>query len=204
MVSSRYEERLRQKGNRFIAGIDEAGRGPLAGPVLAAAVMFPPKIRIKGLDDSKKLSREKREELYPKILESATSVGVGIANEKEVDRLNIQNATNIAMHRAVERLSTSPDHILIDGTRKIKTLNLPQTCIKGGDARCSSIAAASIIAKVTRDRIMERLETLYPGYGFSAHKGYGTKRHLKSLKRLGPAPIHRKSFYPVSKYSKHS
>ncbi|MCX5725817.1 MAG: ribonuclease HII [Candidatus Saganbacteria bacterium] len=193
-VSQRKESFLRANGIRYIAGIDEAGRGPLAGPVVAAAVILPHKTIIRGLDDSKKLSPKKREKLYIEIQKKAVSIGVGIVSEKVIDRINILQATLRAMHEAVERLSITPEHILVDGDKKIPSLSLNQTAIPKGDSKCSSIAAASIIAKVTRDRIMVKLDAEYPGFGFAIHKGYGTKAHKKALRKYGRSPIHRLSF----------
>ena len=193
-VSQRKESFLRKSGIRYIAGIDEAGRGPLAGPVVAAAVILPHKTKIPGLDDSKKLSPKKREKLYIEIKKKAVSIGVGIVSEKVIDRINILKATLRAMHEAVERLSITPEHILVDGDKKIPSISLNQTAIPKGDSKCSSIAAASIIAKVTRDRIMVKLDAEYPGFGFAIHKGYGTKAHKKVLRKFGRSPIHRLSF----------
>jgi len=193
-VSQRKESFLRASGIRYVAGIDEAGRGPLAGPVVAAAVILPKKTNIRGLDDSKKLSPKKREMLYIEIKRKAVSIGVGIVSEKVIDRINILKATLRAMHEAVERLSITPEHILVDGEKKIPSISLNQTAIPKGDSKCSSIAAASIIAKVTRDRIMVRLDAEYPGFGFAIHKGYGTKAHKKAIRKFGRSPIHRLSF----------
>lgn len=193
-VSQRKESSLRSNGIRFVAGIDEAGRGPLAGPVVAAAVILPPRARIRGLDDSKKLTPRKREELYSKIKKKALSIGVGIVSEKDIDKINILKATLRAMHEAIERLSITPEHILVDGKKEVPSIRFPQSAIPSGDSKCSSIAAASIIAKVTRDRIMGRLDQEYPGYGFAIHKGYGTRSHKKTLRKLGRSPVHRSSF----------
>ena len=195
--SFEYEKRIKNRGFKLIAGVDEAGRGPLAGPVVAAAVIFTSTKKIKGLKDSKKLSPSTRERLYQEILDIATSVGVGIVSEQVIDEFNILNATLLAMHEAIQRLSATPDHILIDGKKILQWLAITQTAVPYGDNISATIAAASIVAKVTRDRIMNRLSNIYPGYGFSRHKGYGTAEHIKILKRRGPLPIHRKTFQPV-------
>jgi len=178
----------------FVAGIDEVGRGPLAGPVVASAVLFPQNISLNGINDSKKLSEKKREELFDKIYENAISVGVGIVSHEEIDELNILNATFEAMHRAVKKLSISPQHLLIDGNRFSKDSNIPFTTIVKGDAKCYSIAAASIIAKVTRDRMMKELHQHLPHYGFAQHKGYPTKAHVEAIRKFGLSEFHRKSF----------
>ena len=171
-------ERVRwAEGIRRVAGIDEAGRGPLAGPVVAAAVVFPPEVWIQGVDDSKALNPKRRERLFDVILGCAEDVGVGIVYHEEIDTINILRATIKAMHDAVALLQTPPGHLLIDGPR-FSHPAIPSTAIVGGDARCFAIAAASIVAKVTRDRMMEEYERLYPGYGFARHKGYGTAAHL--------------------------
>jgi len=195
--SFRYERALKKKGFNLVCGIDEAGRGPLAGPVVAAAVIFPSEVRIKGLRDSKKLTPKKRNILYEQIMKSAESVGVGIVNEKVIDSVNIFNAAFLAMKAAILELKSAPDHIVVDGRHKIPAITIPQTAVVGGDDICSSVAAASIIAKVTRDSIMVKLDKRYPGFGFAKHKGYGTARHLALLKKKGPTPIHRRSYMPV-------
>jgi ribonuclease HII len=192
----RYERKLWRTGLMAIAGVDEAGVGPMAGPVVAAAVIFPPETFIKGVNDSKQLQPEQREELFPKIQEGAVAVGIGIAGHAEVDDLNIFWATMLASERALLALAHAPDHVLVDG-RRIPALKLPQTKIVGGDRKSFCIAAASIIAKVTRDRIMIEFDTEYPEYGFAQHKGYCTAGHFAALDRLGPSPIHRRSFTPV-------
>lgn len=199
-----FERELLATGCRRIAGVDEAGRGPLAGPVIAAVVVFPPgMIRdglppgLAGLNDSKRVSPARREALFafleahPEILHS-----VAESSPEEIDRLNILRATHLAMSRALDQLRPPPDHALVDG-RPVPTLSVPQTAVVGGDGRSFSIAAASILAKVTRDRIMCRLDAQYPGYGFAQHKGYPTPAHLGALRRLGPCPVHRRSFAPV-------
>jgi len=192
--SVRLERRLIKEGYERIAGVDEAGRGPLAGPVVAAAVMLPHDIHIKGLKDSKKLSPKKREKLYKEIFKKAKSVGIGVIGEGKIDEVNIHQASFIAMKVAIKSLSPSPDIVLVDGRHKIPATNISQKAIVGGDDIVSSIAAASIIAKVTRDAIMLDLAKKYPGWGFARHKGYGTAEHIRLLKKKGPLPIHRKTF----------
>ena len=196
----RYERRLWKTGIDAVAGVDEAGVGPMAGPVVAAAVIFSPEAFIKGVHDSKQLTREQREELFGPINERALAVGVGVAQVDEIDRLNIYWATMQASIRALDALGRAPGHVLVDG-RLIPGLALPQTRIVGGDRKSFCIAAASIIAKVTRDRMMLEYEARYPGYGFAQHKGYCTNDHLESLRQLGPSPIHRRSFAPVASAS---
>lgn len=193
----RYERRLWKEGIEAVAGVDEAGVGPMAGPVVAAAVIFSPETFIKGVHDSKQLTPEQREELFTPIRERAIAVGVGMASVLEIDRLNIYWATMRASKRALDALGLSPRHVLVDG-RLIPGLELPQTRIVGGDRKSFCIAAASIIAKVTRDRIMVEYDAQYPGYGFARHKGYCTNDHMELLRELGPSPIHRRSFWPVA------
>jgi ribonuclease HII len=197
--SLRHERKLRKKGVRLIAGVDEAGRGPLAGPVVAAAVVLPEKFRHKVLNDSKQLSAAVREELYLELTRPGNGIGwaVSISGSDEVDRINILRATHQAMRRAVAALAIAPEHVLIDGL-PVRPFPIPQTALVGGDALSLSIAAASVIAKVTRDRIMVEMDALYPGYNFSQHKGYGTAEHLDKLRLHGPCPIHRRSFMPVA------
>jgi ribonuclease HII len=192
----RYERRLWRAGLQAVAGVDEVGVGPMAGPVVAAAVIFAPETFIKGVRDSKQLSAERREGLYTAINERALSVGIGAADADEVDRLNIYWAAIAASERAVVALRTAPQHVLVDG-RSIRGLKLPQTPIVGGDRKAFCIAAASIVAKVIRDRLMVEYDGRYPGYGFAQHKGYCTADHVAALGRLGPSPIHRRSFAPV-------
>lgn len=192
----RYERRLWKQGLAAIAGVDEVGVGPMAGPVVAAAVIFPPETFIKGVHDSKQLTPERRERLYPLIRERAAAVGVGRAAVNEIDELNVYWAAMLACERAIRALGRAPDHVLMDG-RAIPGLKLPQTKIVGGDRKSFCIAAASIIAKVTRDRIMVAYDAEFPGYGFADHKGYCTADHFAALARLGPSPIHRRSFAPV-------
>ena len=193
----RYERRLWKTGIDAVAGVDEAGVGPMAGPVVAAAVLFSPETFIKGVHDSKQLTHEQREELYGPIRERALAVGIGMATVQEIDRLNIYWATMRASIRALEAMGLSPSHVLVDG-RLIPGLKLPQTRIVGGDRKSFCIAAASIIAKVTRDRMMVDLDAQFPGYGLAQHKGYCTSDHIELLRQLGPSPIHRRSFWPVA------
>ena len=193
----RYERRLWKVGIEAVAGVDEAGVGPMAGPVVAAAVLFAPEAFIKGVHDSKQLKPEVREELFPLIMERAIAVGVGSSGIDEIDSLNIYWATMLASKRALSALSRAPQHVLVDG-RNIPGLKLPQTRIVGGDRKSFCIAAASIIAKVTRDRMMREFDRLYPGYGFADHKGYCTPEHMRIVGELGPSPIHRRSFSPVA------
>lgn len=186
-----YEEQHRDC--RYICGIDEAGRGPLAGPVVAGAVILPADCEILWLNDSKKLSAAKRELLYDEIMEKAEAVGVGMASPARIDEINILQATYEAMRQAVEKLDVTPDLLLNDAVT-IPGLDIPQVPIIKGDAKSVSIAAASIIAKVTRDRLMVQYEEVLPGYGFAQHKGYGSREHIEALKKLGATPIHRKTF----------
>lgn len=191
--SLQYEQALKRKGYTVIAGVDEAGRGPLAGPVVAAAVILPSRYTLKGIDDSKKLSPEKRQQLYG-ALTSSVDYGVGIIEETIIDDRNILQATFLAMNKAIAALKGIPEHILFDGNRYNRLQNIPQTLIIKGDSISRSIAAASIIAKVTRDHIMEQYHAQYPQYGFDRHKGYGTQVHRDALQKYGPCPIHRKTF----------
>ena len=189
-----HERRLWESGRSYIAGVDEVGRGPLAGPVVAAAVILPRDFDVLGIDDSKKLSPKKREELFEVIKEKALAWAVGWVGPERIDEINILEATKEAMTQAVQGLSLQPDHVLIDGNFTVRALALPQTAIVKGDANSTSIAAASILAKVTRDRYMEEMDAVYPGYAFASNKGYGTKAHYDGLKAQGPTPIHRKTF----------
>ena len=189
----RYEREAFAEGFAVVCGVDEAGRGPLAGPVCAAAVILPRETVIDGLNDSKKLPDKKRRELYDIITERAVAYGIAFASEQEIDEVNILQATFLAMERAMEKLSVRPQLALIDGNRA-KDFGLPVRTIVSGDALSASIAAASILAKVTRDRLMEELDGEYPLYGFAVHKGYGTKRHYEALRAFGPCPIHRRTF----------
>ena len=187
------ERRLHAMGYTYIAGIDEAGRGPLAGPVYAAAVILPENVRLDGINDSKKLSPKKRDELFDKIKETAVAYSVCSIDEKIIDEINILNATYMAMNCAADDLSVKPDYVIIDGN-SIKGMTLPHETIVGGDAKSMSIAAASILAKVSRDRYIIEMAEKYPEYGFEKHKGYGTKAHTEAILKYGPCPIHRMSF----------
>ena len=180
-------------GLRLICGVDEAGRGPLAGPVCAAAVILPEHLQIPGLNDSKKLTDKKRRELFPVIQEQAIAYGIGLASESEIDEINILQATFLAMRRALEQLTVRPEIALIDGNRETD-FGLPVKTVVKGDSLSANIAAASILAKVTRDNLMMELAQQYPEYGFEIHKGYGTKAHYEALRTYGPCPIHRKTF----------
>lgn len=188
-----FERVLWKSGIRSVAGVDEVGVGPLAGPVVAAAVIFPPGTELAGVDDSKQLEPEQRVKLAAAIRQSATAIGVGLAEVSEIDHLNIYHAALLAMRRAIEALSLKPEHLLIDA-RVIPGISIPQNSFNKGDGINFSIAAASIIAKTHRDRLMEELEKTYPGYGFAQHKGYGTSEHQNAIRGLGPCPIHRLSY----------
>ena len=188
------EKSFHEKGIKYIAGIDEAGRGPLAGPVVVASVIMPEDSMIEGVNDSKKVSEKKRENLYDIILEEAISYGIGIIYQDEIDEINILQATKKGLTEAVGQMKIKPDLIMVDALTGIDTLGIPYQSIIKGDAKCYSISAASIIAKVTRDRIMREWDTIYPEYGFASHKGYGTAKHIAALKEYGPCPIHRRSF----------
>lgn len=180
-------------GAETVCGCDEAGRGPLAGPVVAAAVVLASGTEISGLDDSKKLSARRREALFCEITEKALAYSVALASVYEIEKYNILNSALLAMDRAVQTLCVSPSLALVDGNT-VRGLSIPARAVVGGDGICPSVAAASVLAKVTRDRIMEHFDKLYPGYGFSAHKGYGTKAHYAAITQLGPTPLHRMSF----------
>jgi len=188
-----FERELHTRGIRLVAGVDEVGRGPLAGPVVAAAVILPEGTRLPGLKDSKKLTPKQRDRFFDEIRDVAIACGVGIVSHEEIDKTNILKASLKAMRIAVDELAVRPEHILIDGLYGIDH-PLPQTAITGGDGKSHSIAASSVIAKVTRDRMMCEMEQLYPNFRFSAHKGYGTVRHYEELAKHGPTPIHRRSF----------
>ena len=187
------EDALRAEGFEIVCGVDEAGRGPLAGPVCAAAVILPRGVMIEGLDDSKKLTEKRREALYDVIIAAAEAYGVAFAAVEEIEELNILSATYLAMNRAIAALGVGIDLALIDGNRNAG-IEYPSRCIVKGDAKCVSIAAASVLAKVTRDRYMRALAEKYPGYGFERHKGYGTEAHYAAIRALGPCPEHRPSF----------
>jgi len=186
------ENDARQKGYCFIGGVDEAGRGPLAGPVVAACVILPENALIYGLNDSKQVSPAKRDKLYDEIREKAVAYGIGIADHTYIDRVNIYNATRKAMETAILSMKTRPDFLIIDAVRL--DLDIMQMSVPKADSLSASVAAASILAKVTRDRIMEKMDLKYPGYGFAKHKGYGTEAHIEAIRRLGLCPIHRRSF----------
>lgn len=190
------ERELWRRGLEFVAGVDEVGRGPLAGPVVAAAVIFRPEDRVPGVTDSKLLSEAERDDLVVAIRRSALSIGVGAASCGEVDRLNILRASHLAMRRAVARLGVPPDHLLVDGL-PVPALGPGHTAVVGGDSRSFTIACASIVAKTTRDRLMKRLAERYPGYGWETNVGYGTPEHVSALGVRGPTPHHRRSFVPV-------
>ncbi len=194
-----YEIKAGKKGYRLIAGVDEAGRGPLAGPVVAAAVVLPADAILQGLDDSKKLSPTRREELFPKIQTQAVVYGVAVVNPEVIDKINILQAALLAMQQAVEQLQPVPDLLLIDGNQKTAS-SIEQWAIVKGDSKSLSIAAASVLAKVTRDHIMQDYHQLYPQYEFARHKGYGTKLHRDLIAEHGPCPIHRSTFKGVTEY----
>lgn len=191
------ERRLWQAGNQYVAGIDEVGRGPLAGPVIAAAVILPHNFNLVAVNDSKQLSAALREQLYGQILSQAVAVAVGTASSELIDRINIYEATRIAMREAVEHLAVAPTHLIVDAMQVPVTL--PQERLIKGDAKSASVAAASIVAKVARDRLMRFYDEVYPGYGFGQNAGYGTKEHLAGLASRGVTPIHRRTFSPVAK-----
>lgn len=193
MVDYQYERQAAEQGYQAVCGVDEAGRGPLAGPVYAAAVILPDGLEIPGLNDSKKLTEKKREALFDEICEKAVAIGIGCASEQEIDEINILQATYLAMKRAVEALPVPAAYALIDGNR-MPPLDIPGETVVKGDAKSASIAAASILAKVSRDRMMKLMDEVYPQYQFAKHKGYGTKVHTEMLRTYGPCPIHRKTF----------
>lgn len=191
------ENKLWKQGFLLLAGVDEAGRGPLAGPVVAGACILPANFNLPGLNDSKMLTESKREKLFTQIRSQAIDFAIGSAEPAEIDALNILQATKLAMKRAIEGCTVRPHYLLIDALN-LPNVHLPQLPLVGGDRLSASIAAASILAKVTRDRLMVQLHTLYPEYGFSKNKGYGTSEHLQALKQFGPCPLHRRSFAPVN------
>ncbi|MCY7051244.1 MULTISPECIES: ribonuclease HII [Streptococcus] len=190
-----YEKELYTQGIDLIAGVDEVGRGPLAGPVVAAAVILPKACKIPGLNDSKKIPKSKHKEIYEAVLQNAVAIGIGIKDNQVIDQVNIYEATKLAMMEAIGQLEPQPQHLLIDAMKL--DLPIPQTSIIKGDANSLSIAAASIVAKVTRDQMMEEFDCEYPGYDFTQNAGYGTANHLAGLHKLGVTPIHRRSFEPV-------
>jgi len=201
MLELTWEKQLFAAGYRLVGGIDEAGRGPLAGPVVAACVVCPPGFVIKKelalVNDSKKLSEKKREMLFDLIFEFLLAIGIGICDHTTIDRINILEAAFLAMKKAIGALKPKPDCLLLDGRLPIPNISLPQKAVVRGDAQVFTIAAASIVAKVTRDRLMAAMDERYPAYGFKRHKGYGTKFHCEQIKKLGPCPIHRRSFSPI-------
>ena len=190
-----YEKECYARGMELIAGVDEVGRGPLAGPVVAAAVILPKACKIPGLNDSKKIPKSKHKEIYEAVLQNAIAIGIGIKDNHVIDQVNIYEATKLAMMEAIGQLEPQPQHLLIDAMKL--DLPIPQTSIIKGDANSLSIAAASIVAKVTRDQMMEEFDREYPGYDFAQNAGYGTAKHLAGLDKLGVTPIHRRSFEPV-------
>ncbi len=190
----KMEQGYFDKGIEYLCGIDEAGRGPLAGPVAVAAVIMPKDSKIEGVNDSKKVSEKKRELLYDQIIAEAISYSIALIDEKEIDRINILNATKVGVTTAIQGLSVKPDRILVDALTGIDTCGVSYDSIIKGDAKCYSIAAASILAKVTRDRIMRQMDERYPVYGFEKHKGYGTAAHIQAIREHGLCPIHRRSF----------
>ena len=190
-----YEKELYTQGIQLIAGVDEVGRGPLAGPVVAAAVILPEDCKISGLNDSKKIPKSKHKEIYEAVLQNAVAIGIGIKDNQVIDQVNIYEATKLAMMEAIGQLEPQPQHLLIDAMKL--DLPIPQTSIIKGDANSLSIAAASIVAKVTRDQMMEEFDREYPGYDFAQNAGYGTAKHLAGLDKLGVTPIHRRSFEPI-------
>ncbi|HKJ04244.1 MAG TPA: ribonuclease HII [Geopsychrobacteraceae bacterium] len=194
-----FEEQARKNGYQAIVGVDEAGRGPLAGPVVAAAVILPDDFNLPGLTDSKKLSVRQRENFYPAICRLASATGIGVASAIEIDQINILQATLLAMRRAVHRLQIEADYLLIDGITPLP-VSLPQLTLKKGDSRSLSISAASVIAKVVRDRIMLAIDRQFPDYGFAQHKGYGTALHRQAIADFGPVKAHRKSFAGVREH----
>lgn len=189
-----FERNLYSTGIKNIVGIDEAGRGPLAGPVVVGAVIMKPESFIEGVNDSKKISEKKREKLYEQITEEAIAWSVGIVDQKEIDEINILNATKKALKMAIMNLQVKPERIVVDALEHIDTCGIPYTSIIKGDAKVYSISAASIIAKVTRDRMMREYDEIYPEYGFAGHKGYGTAKHIQAIREFGPCALHRRSF----------
>ena len=197
-----YENELEQKGIKYIAGVDEVGRGPLVGPVVTACVILPPGYELEGLTDSKKLSIKKREMYYDIIMKDALSVSIGLKDEKVIDEVNIYEATKLAMYDAINNSKIKPEHVLIDAM-KLEKLDIPSTSIIKGDYKSITIAAASVIAKVTRDRMMIELDKKYPEYGFKKNAGYGTKKHIEAIEKYGIIEEHRKTFRPVSDHLDH-
>ncbi|HWO56543.1 MAG TPA: ribonuclease HII [bacterium] len=199
-----HERRFWESGLRLVAGVDEVGRGPLAGPVIAVAVILSERFNDPGVHDSKTLTQAERLTLFPSIAAQALTWGVGLVAPAEIDRINILNATFLAMRRAIEQLAMPPEAVLVDGKALIPDLACPQRAIVRGDSASITIGAASILAKEIRDRMMEEYDQTYPGYGFAHHKGYATPEHQEALERLGPSPIHRRSFAPVREWRQNS
>lgn len=197
--NTKYEKELYEQGITLIAGVDEVGRGPLIGPVVTACVVLPKDFKLDGLTDSKKLTAKKRDLYFDIIMEQALGVGIGIKDEKVIDEVNIYEATKLAMYEAINKCNIKPEHVLIDAM-KLDKLDIPSTSIIKGDLKSITIAAASVIAKVTRDRMMDELDLEYPMYGFKSHKGYPTKKHVEAIKEFGVLPQHRKTFKPVCDY----
>ena len=197
----KYESELWSNNIEYVAGVDEVGRGPLIGPVVTACVILPHDFKLDGLTDSKKLTEKKRDLYYDYIMENALSVSIGMMDEKVIDEVNIYEATKLAMYQAIDNSKITPQHVLIDAM-KLENLEMPSTSIIKGDAKSISIAAASVIAKVTRDRMMIELDKEYPMYGFASHKGYPTKKHVEALYKYGVLESHRKSFHPVDELVK--
>lgn len=197
-----YEDELIKKGIKYIAGVDEVGRGPLVGPVVTACVILPENYQLDGLTDSKKLSLKKREMYYDIIMRDALSVSIGIKDEKIIDEVNIYEATKLAMYEAINNSKIKPEHVLIDAM-KLEGLSIPSTSIIKGDLKSITISAASVIAKVTRDRMLVELDQKYPEYGFAKNAGYGTKQHVEAIEKFGIIPEHRKTFKPVSDHLNH-
>ena len=192
------ENSLHTQGYKAVCGVDEVGRGPLAGPVVAAAVILPYDVKIEGLTDSKKLSPAKRDRIFDEIAQIGLVCAIGILDNEDIDKINILQASLMAMRKAVHDLSEKPDFVIVDGNYPIPKIVQPQYAVIGGDALCQSVAAASVVAKVTRDRIMDRYQALYPSFSFAKHKGYPTAAHIAELKEHGPTDIHRKTFKPVA------
>ncbi len=195
----KYEARAQNQGYRLVVGVDEAGRGPLAGPVVAGAVLLPLKVSLDGLDDSKKLSQKSREKFFPEIIQTALAYGVGIVSVATIEKINILQAALLAMKQAIEQCELAPDLLLVDGNKRVDHPARQWTIVKG-DGKSLSIAAASVLAKVTRDRIMREYHQSYPEYEFDRHKGYPTKRHREKIRQFGPCPIHRKTFKGVKEF----
>ncbi len=203
MINNHYfEDKCIEEGKKYIAGVDEVGRGPLIGPVVVACVILPNDFKLDGLTDSKKLSEKQREKFYDIIMEQALSVSIALKSEKVIDEVNIYEATKLAMYEAIENSKMKPDHVLIDAM-KLEKLNIPSTSIIKGDLKSITISAASVIAKVTRDRMLDELDKIYPMYDLKNNKGYPTKKHIEAIEKYGIVEEHRKTFHPVSKHLNH-